>query len=114
FRVQVPPYLAAAADFPSAARYISVQARKQATKRGGNALQLNAQVDWLILAGRYREAIALILKKGPKSFAPEGSSVVDYWTAFRMRPEVIRLRTAMLLYLAGDDRKAAKALESLN
>lgn len=108
-RREVAYFLSSAGDFSAALRYTAAYSHPQ------REVQLNANLDWLILAGRYRSAIRLILEQGPDRFAPESMGAQsDYWTEFRMRPAVIRLRLALLLYLAGDKRKAVQALESLN
>ena len=107
-RRQVSYYLTAAGDFQAARSYSSVYPHQS------RAMQLNAELDWLTLSGNYRGAIRLILKESPDHFAPQSMTRhADYWTEFRMRPEVVRLRLALLLFLAGDKRKAVTALEGL-
>ncbi len=107
-RLRVPYYLAGAADFGSAIRYS--RAHRHPAQRPLN----NARLDWMILAGRYKDAVRLITSQGPASFASgEMTSYTDYWTQFKYRPEVVRLRLALLLYLAGDVKKAARGLDSL-
>ena len=107
-RRAVPYYLSAAGDFQAALRYAA------AFPHPSGAMQLNARLDWLTLSGNYRDAIRLILKEGPDRFAPQSMTAhADYWTEFKMRPEVVRMRLALLLYLAGDKRKAVSALEGL-
>ncbi len=107
-RSEVPYYLTGAGDFDAARRYTDAYPHKS------RAIQLNAELDWLTLSGDYRGAIERIVRHGPEAFAPyEMTRFPDYWTDFKMRPEVVRLRLALLLYLAGDKRKAVSALESL-
>ncbi|MCB1320917.1 MAG: hypothetical protein KDK34_11730, partial [Leptospiraceae bacterium] len=72
---------------------------------------LNARLDWMILAGRYREALEYIEKIGAEKFASANTD--DYWSGFPLNAESIKLRGAMLMYLAGDSRNAARALEHL-
>ena len=104
----VPFYLAAAADFNTAIKYAST------VKYSDSRAMLNARVDWMILAGRYRDAINLIIKSDPGRMS--GGSLRnyrDYWTSFRYGADVIRLRLALLFYLAGDAKKAVSGLKRL-
>lgn len=105
-RARIPYYLAAAADFDSALRF--------SDKLSGDGVLRNARLDWLILAGRYREALNYITKTGAASLANRNyAGDRDYWSGFSTSREELQLRSAMLLYLAGDVKKAAAALERL-
>lgn len=105
---KVPRFLSGAADFHSALRYLAKNVPD------GDVRLNNARLDWMILAGQYQEAIRLILEEGPDKLASGPmANEIDFWTGFRYRPEVFRLRLALLLYLAGDVKKAARALERL-
>ncbi|MCR9144254.1 MAG: hypothetical protein NXI24_18555 [bacterium] len=105
-RARIPYYLAAAADFDSAVRF--------SDKLSGDGVLRNARLDWLILAGRYREALNYITKAGPASLANRNyAGDQDYWSGFSTSREELQLRSAMLLYLAGDVKKSAEALERL-
>jgi len=106
-RTMLPYYLASAGDFFSASQFIQ-------TSPGQSVFKQHARLDWLTLSGKYQEAIALISQIGPDRLVGPGLEVLkDYWMDFPYSPEGIRLRLAMLLYLAGDVRKAAQALELL-
>lgn len=107
-RLRIPVYLASAGDFESALRFAAkLNARPDAEA-------LNAWLDWLILAGRYREALNLITTNGAEKFiTPAMTRRDDYWTGFKYSREGVRLRSAMLLYLAGDVKSSAEALELL-
>ena len=105
-RARIPYYLASAADFDSALRF--------SDRLNGDGVLRNARLDWLILAGRYSEALNYISKTGAvqltnRTYAGDR----DYWSGFSTSREELQLRGAMLLYLAGDVKKAAAALERL-
>ncbi len=105
-RARIPYYLAAAADFDSAVRF--------SDRLSGDGVLRNARLDWLILAGRYREALNYITKSGAAALANRNyAGDQDYWSGFSTSREELQLRSAMLLYLAGDVKKAAEALERL-
>ncbi|MEQ9365896.1 MAG: hypothetical protein RIF32_16755 [Leptospirales bacterium] len=105
-RARIPYYLAAAADFDSAVRF--------SDRLSGDGVLRNARLDWLILAGRYREALNYITKAGAANLANRSyAGDQDYWSGFSTSREELQLRSAMLLYLAGDVKKSAEALERL-
>ncbi|MBE7437923.1 MAG: hypothetical protein HS115_05640 [Spirochaetales bacterium] len=101
---QIPVYLAGSGDFSSAARF-AARTHPQST-----LLDL-VRLDWLILAGEYNEALNLIAARGPEKLIRTG--YVDYWTRFPVSAEGNRLKAAMLLYLNGQARDAAVALEKI-
>ncbi len=106
-RGRIPFYLSGAADFNSAYRYSE-------KVNPSDVSVLNARLDWLMLAGRYSEAIKYITRVTPERLA--GGAMrgkTDYWTWFQYSPEGMRLRAAMMLYLGGEIQDAAKALEKL-
>lgn len=106
-RRRIPFYLSGAADFSSAYRYSE-------KVNPGNVSVLNARLDWLMLAGRYSDAIKFIARYTPERLsagAMQGQT--DYWTWFPYSPEGLRLRVAMMLYLGGEVQNAARALEKL-
>lgn len=107
-RAQIPFYLAGAGDFESAFQF----SRRLNAQPGPEGMI--AWLDWLTLGGRYREALNLVSQVGPQGLSSSQlARHEDYWTGFRYSAEGLRLRSAMLLYLAGDVKKAAEGLELL-
>lgn len=105
-RGRIPYYLASAADFDSALRF--------ADRISGDGVLTNARLDWMILAGRYNEALNYITKTGAARLTNRNyAGDRDYWSGFSTSRQELQLRSAMLLYLAGDVKKAAAALERL-
>ena len=105
--LRIPYYLSAAADFDSAVRLSTKTSARQ------DPVLVNARLDWMILAGRYREALNYIHRIGPARLVENAGSRRDYWSGFKVTQAEVQLRSAMLLYLAGDVQKAADALERL-
>jgi len=101
---QIPVYLAGSGDFSSAARFVS------RTHPESTLLDL-VRLDWMILAGEYNGALNLLAARGPEKLLRTG--YVDYWTRFPVSAEGNRLKAAMLLYLNGQARDAAIALEKI-
>lgn len=107
-RARIPFYLAAAGDFASALRYTD---SRQAMRR----LDLRmARLDWMILSGRYKPAVEMLTELIEGNVDLSGLSGKDPWTGFSYSREGLRLRLAMVLHLAGDSARAARALEMLN
>jgi hypothetical protein len=106
-RARIPFYLAAAGDFASALRYTD---SRQAMRR----LDLRiARLDWMILSGRYKPAVEMLTELIEGNVDLGGLSGKDPWTGFSYSKEGLRLRLAMVLHLAGDSARAARALEML-
>ncbi len=112
-RARIPYYLAASGDFESAARFSA-----KISHTSDPAL-LNARLDWLILGGHYTMALNYIGKMGLDRLSTNAAKIApansrEYWSGFPAASrEEIQLRSAMLLYLAGDIKKAASALDRL-
>ena len=106
-RSMIPAYLSGAADFRSTLRYMG----RRIT--GARPAELRMYLDMLILSERYREAVEFISGRGPGSFFEERSAYEspDYWSGFSFTPDQLRLQLATLIYLAGDAKKGARALE---
>lgn len=106
-RARIPFYLAAAGDFASALRYTDT---RQAVRR----LDLRmARLDWMVLSGRYKPAIEMLTELIETNVDLSALSGKDPWTGFSYSKEGLRLRLAMVLHLAGDSSRAARALEML-
>lgn len=106
-RARIPFYLAAAGDFASALRYTDT---RQAVRR----LDLRmARLDWMVLSGRYKPAIEMLTELIETNVDLSALQGKDPWTGFSYSKEGLRLRLAMVLHLAGDSARAARALEML-
>lgn len=105
-RSRIPFYLASAGDFASALRYTD--------SRNLRTIDLKmARLDWMILSGRYKEAVDFLSELIESNVDLSGLRGRDPWTGFQYSREGLRLRLALVLHLAGDSSKAARALEML-
>ncbi|HNE23726.1 MAG TPA: hypothetical protein PLG78_11190, partial [Leptospiraceae bacterium] len=106
-RARIPFYLATAGDFASALRYTENRASLR------NIDLRMARLDWMILSGRYKQAVDSLTEIIEGNIDLSGLHGKDPWTGFTYSKEGLRLRLAMVLHLAGDSGRAARALEML-
>ncbi|MCE9600169.1 MAG: hypothetical protein K8S54_19580 [Spirochaetia bacterium] len=105
-RSRIPFYLASAGDFASALRYTESRALRNMDLK-------MARLDWMILSGRYKEAVDFLSELIESNVDLSALRGRDPWTGFQYSREGLRLRLALVLHLAGDTSKAARALEML-
>jgi len=106
-RAKIPFYLSIAGDFASALRYTE-------TRTGLRNLDFRmARIDWMILSGRYKDAVDVLTELIEGNVDLSTLVGKDPWTGFQYSREGLRLRLAMVLHLAGDSSRAARALDML-
>lgn len=107
-RAQVPFFLAGAADFESALRF-SLNVHSADDER-----IWNVRLDWMIMAGRYPQALQYLDRITPERMAAgRMHGQIDAWSGFPISPEGLRVQSAMLLYLSGDSAASSAALKRL-
>ena len=106
-RSRIPLYLVGAADFDSAIRF-SMRDDADTVPQ-----YTSGRLDWMILGGRYHQAIDYMSSVGLNRIAAAGAGSRDYWTGFPYSEAGLKLTGAMLMHLAGDSRNAAQSLEHL-
>ncbi len=101
---KVPTYLLRAGDFRGALK-ASEALDPMLFRNGQTAIQA---MDWMILSLNYRRALDLHARYLTGSL-PSGQ---DAFSGLPISPGLLRARSAALLYLLGDARKALKSLEA--
>jgi hypothetical protein len=105
---ELPHYLIAAGDLVNAQKMIDGDAALTESMKG-------ELMDWILLAGDYRRAVELADRIGPETLLDGGKEESrDYWSGEILTPETLQMKMALILFLAGDPRKALKMLERLS